>query len=159
MEIIKVDYGDEKQAADLCALLNGYAMDPKGGGEAIDAENLQKLPSKLKDFPTAASFILYDNGKPAALANTFLGFSTFAAQELLNIHDIYVAKEFRGKGYSQKMLQACQDYALSKNCCKITLEVQDKNTPAMNAYRKFGFAGYELDPVDGKAMFWQKKLK
>jgi hypothetical protein len=29
----------------------------------------------------------------------------------------------------------------------------------MNAYKKFGFEGYELDPVDGKAMFWQKKFK
>lgn len=53
---------------------------------------------------------------------------------------------------------AVEEYAREIGCCKLTLEVQDKNEVAMNAYKKFGFEGYVLDPVDGKAMFWQKKF-
>jgi ribosomal protein S18 acetylase RimI-like enzyme len=56
-------------------------------------------------------------------------------------------------------LALVEQYAINRGCCKLTLEVQDKNIAAMNAYKKFGFEGYELDPVDGKAMFWQKKFK
>ena len=40
----------------------------------------------------------------------------------------------------------------------MTLEVLEGNEIAQHAYRSFGFAGYELDPRMGKAMFWQKKL-
>jgi len=29
---------------------------------------------------------------------------------------------------------------------------------AQNAYEKFGFGGYELDPEMGGTMFWQKSL-
>ena len=47
---------------------------------------------------------------------------------------------------------------IKKNCCKITLEVLEGNTIAKNAYKKFGFMGYELDPKMGKAMLWEKSL-
>jgi ribosomal protein S18 acetylase RimI-like enzyme len=51
-----------------------------------------------------------------------------------------------------------ESMAVKKNCCKITLEVLEGNTPAKNSYSKFGFKDYELDPTFGKAMFWEKKL-
>jgi GNAT superfamily N-acetyltransferase len=187
--VVKVDYTNEQQSADLCSLLNGYAMDPKGGGAPLNPSTLAALPSQLHSFGNATSFILYvkssDDGalQPAALANCILGFSTFNAKPLLNIHDFYVDRNFRGMGFSQKLLQhgtcaknmlstfltqllllskshftTVEDYAREIGCCKLTLEVQDKNEAAMSAYRKFGFEGYALDPVDGKAMFWQKKF-
>jgi hypothetical protein len=40
----------------------------------------------------------------------------------------------------------------------VTLEVLEGNQIAKNAYIKFGFAGYELDPKMGKALFWEKPL-
>ena len=40
----------------------------------------------------------------------------------------------------------------------LTLEVLEGNKVAQAAYRASGFAGYELDPEVGRAMFWQKKL-
>jgi GNAT superfamily N-acetyltransferase len=110
-EIVKVDYTNEQQSTDLCSLLNGYAMDPKGGGEPIDPSTLAGLPSQLRRFGNATSFIIYvkssDDGTqlPAALANCILGFSTFNARPLLNIHDMYVDQNFRGRGFSQKLLQ------------------------------------------------------
>jgi hypothetical protein len=33
-----------------------------------------------------------------------------------------------------------------------------RDAVAQTAYKASGFAGYELDPKMGKAMFWQKKL-
>ncbi|MDU0356030.1 GNAT family N-acetyltransferase [Paraglaciecola aquimarina] len=56
------------------------------------------------------------------------------------------------------MLQKVEQIARQKDCCKITLEVLEGNEVAKNAYLKHGFAGYELDPEQGKAMFWQKVL-
>jgi len=57
------------------------------------------------------------------------------------------------------MLKKVEDIAKEKGCCKLTLEVLDGNKAAQNAYTKFGFGGYELDPVMGKALFWQKSIE
>jgi len=69
-----------------------------------------------------------------------------------------VLKEFRGLGLSQKMLALVEKEAIARDCCRITLEVLDKNEIAKKSYTKFGFVGYELDPQFGKALFWEKEL-
>jgi ribosomal protein S18 acetylase RimI-like enzyme len=56
-------------------------------------------------------------------------------------------------------LQAAEEEALRRCCCKLTLEVLSNNQVAQTAYRKAGFAGYQLDPKAGQALFWQKKLR
>ena len=109
-EIVKVDYTDTQQSTDLCNLLNSYAMDPKGGGDPINSTTLLSLPSQLRNFGHATSFIVYidtDYGRqqPAALANCILSFSTFAAMPILNIHDVFVHADFRGRGLSQALLK------------------------------------------------------
>lgn len=40
----------------------------------------------------------------------------------------------------------------------MTLEVLEGNQTAQAAYKKLGYAGYEIDPRLGKALFWQKQL-
>ena len=56
------------------------------------------------------------------------------------------------------MLAKVEEIAKEKGCCKITLEVLNKNEPAKSSYKKFGFSAYELDESAGSAMFWQKEL-
>ena len=96
--------------------------------------------------------------EPAGLINCFEAFSTFQCKTIVNVHDIVVVEEFRGQGISHLLLLEVESMAVKKNCCKITLEVLEGNTPAKNSYSKFGFKDYELDPTFGKAMFWEKKL-
>ena len=74
------------------------------------------------------------------------------------MHDIVVVEEFRGQGISHLLLLEVENMAVEKNCCKITLEVLERNTPAKNSYIKFGFRDYEIDPAFGKALFWEKEL-
>jgi ribosomal protein S18 acetylase RimI-like enzyme len=88
----------------------------------------------------------------------FLGFSTFAARRLLNIHDIAVEPEERGAGVGQKLLARIEQRARDLGCCKLTLEVQENNTRAMRLYTRFGFEAFELASEAGRALFWQKKL-
>ena len=109
-----------------------------------------------RDF--ANSLICYADNQPAGLINFLEGFSSFACKPLINIHDVIVLKEFRGLGISQLMLNKVEAIARQKNCCKLTLEVLQGNEPAQKSYLKHGFAGYQLDPKMGQAMFWQKPL-
>lgn len=158
INIVVVDYTNAEQGKDLVELLNSYALDPMGGGEALESQVKNNLVAELAKCSHAFSVMAYVNDKPAGLINCFFGFSTFICKPLVNIHDVVVSSEFRGLGLSQKMLEKVEQYAKSKGSCKLTLEVLQGNEIAKASYRKFGFAGYELDPEMGNAMFWQKKI-
>lgn len=152
------DYNDEQQAKDIITLLNGYAQDPMGGGTGLAEEVKTNLVANLARLPHAFSVTCYVDGKPAGLVNCFEAFSTFKCKPLINIHDVVVLPDFRGLGLSQKMLAKVEAIAREKGCCKLTLELLEGNQTAKNAYIKFGFEGYELDPAMGKALFWNKVL-
>lgn len=157
-DVVLVDYHNPQQASDLVELLNHYALDPMGGGAALPDAIKQNLASELAKRPFAFSLICYVDGEPAGMTNCFEGFSTFKCKPLINIHDLAVHPDYRGGGVSQAILEAVEKIATEKGCCKITLEVLAGNDIAKNAYIKFGFEGYELNPQMGSALFWQKNL-
>jgi GNAT superfamily N-acetyltransferase len=158
INILRVDYGNPQHGSDLVLLLDSYARDPMGGGEPLNQFVKDNLVAELSKRDFGLSLIAYVNNQAAGLLNAFEGFSTFACKPLFNVHDIIVLEKYRGSQLSQLLLQELENIALSKGCCKITLEVLEGNSTAQRAYQKSGFAGYELDPQMGKAMFWQKKL-
>ena len=158
VEVIQADYGDARHASEIAMLLNAYASDPMGGGQPLTREVLNGLAGELARLPHAFSVIAYVEARPAGLANCFEMFSTFRCQPLINIHDMVVLPEYRGRGISRKMLEKVEEIAVRKGCCKLTLEVLSGNAAAMAAYEKFGFDSYELDPAHGQALFWQKWL-
>lgn len=157
-EVVHVDYTDRQQTEDLLLLLNDYASDPMGGGQPLDPAVGPRMIAGVRDFPTAFSLLIYVNQGPAALANCFFGFSTFAGRKLINIHDLMVRREYRGRGLSQVLLREIEKVARQNDCCKLTLEVLSGNEVALESYRKFGFGSYQLDPDAGQAVFWEKKL-
>lgn len=55
---------------------------------------------------------------------------------------MYVRPEYRGKGINRKIIDALKSWSLSKNINELRLEVYYDNLPAINAYKKIGFANY-----------------
>ena len=158
MEIIRADLAQPEHAQALVQLMNEYALDPMGGGQALPDHVKAGLAAELHKRKSVHVILALDHGQPAGLAVCMEGFSTFACKPLLNIHDMVVSQPYRGRGLSLRLLQKAEDVARELGCCKVTLEVLEGNRVAQAAYRRAGFAGYELDPAMGKAMFWQKKL-
>ena len=154
-----VDYNNTDDAQLLVSLLNNYALDPMGGGEPLSDFSKDNLAKQLAQLTNAFSVFCFVEGKPAGLINCFVGFSTFKCKPVVNIHDVVVLSEFRGKGLSLKMMELVEATSSEKGACKMTLEVLEGNIVAQKAYQKFGFSGYELDPAMGKAMFWEKPIK
>jgi GNAT superfamily N-acetyltransferase len=157
-QILNADLSNPRHASAIVELLNDYAMDAMGGGQQL-AEfvkaNLIAALGKRSDVHVVLAFV---GEQPAGLAICIEGFSTFACQPLLNIHDLAVAKAFRGQGISKLLMQQVEQVAIGLGCCKVTLEVLEGNLPALALYKASGFAGYELNPAMGKAMLLQKKL-
>ena len=158
IDVFTLNYQDLQQAEDMLSLLENYALDPMGGATALHPSVRDNLATELAKLPHAFSVICYVDDKPAGLINCFEAFSTFKCKPLINIHDVVVSAKYRGLGISQKMLQHVENIAIQKGCCKVTLEVLEGNHIAKNAYVKFGFVGYELNPHIGKALFWEKPL-
>lgn len=153
-----VDYANQRHADALVTLLDIYASGKSGGGHPLSASVRTALPEALAGVPGAFSLLAFDNEVPVGLANCFMGFSTFACQPLVNIHDLMVISEYRGKGVSQMLLDGVESIARERGCCRMTLEVLQGNHAAIKAYQKYGFMGYELDPAMGKAMFMEKSF-
>lgn len=157
-EIVIADLSSPAHAAAIIHLLNEYARDDMGGGTELTEFVKSNLVAELRMRPAAHVVLALIDGAPAGMAICFEGFSTFACKPLLNIHDVIVDAKYRGRGLSKQLLAKAEEIATRLDCCKLTLEVLEGNTVAQAAYKASGFAGYELDPKMGKAMFWQKKL-
>lgn len=158
IEIDHVDYHDSRHAGALIHLLDAYARDPMGGAHPLSDFAKHHLVQQLAQRPTAFSVLAFADGEPAGLINCFEGFSTFACQPLVNIHDVVVLPQYRGRRIAQLMLERVEQIALARGCCKLTLEVLEENVAAQKLYRKFGFADYQLAAASGNAMFLQKRF-
>ena len=156
--VVQADYTNPVHAQAVRDVLNHYAKDPMGGGQALSEEVLEQLPTELAKRAHAFSVLAFVNGEAAGLVNCFEGFSTFAGKPLVNVHDVSVVDRFRGLGLSQKMLLKVEDIARERGCCKISLEVWAGNDVAQGSYRNFGFSDGKLDPAYGRVLFWNKYL-
>lgn len=154
------DRGLSRSTADggFADAIGSVCTRPNGGGEPLTAECRTRLPQTLQQCASAVSLIAYLDEQPAGLLNAFQTVSTFAARPLINVHDLAVASAFRGQGIATALLHQIEQIARERDCCKLTLEVLSGNHTARHAYHRCGFAGYELDPLQGHALFWQKKL-
>ncbi|MDP4624007.1 MAG: GNAT family N-acetyltransferase [Akkermansiaceae bacterium] len=156
--LIKADPSQPDHASAIVHLLDIYASSPTGGGEGLPDFTKVNLCHELSKKPGTHVILAYADEQPAGLIISFEGFSTFQCKPILNIHDVIVHPDHRGKGLAKQLLEKCEEVAREIGCCKLTLEVLEGNDIAKRAYTSFGFTGYELDPAMGRAMFWEKKL-
>jgi ribosomal protein S18 acetylase RimI-like enzyme len=153
ISIHQADRSDQRQMQAVVELLDHYARDPMGIGRPLDSGIRQRL---LGDLPTRADCVIHlawCADQAVGLAVCFEGYSTFAARPLMNVHDLVVRQSFRGQGIGRKLLQAVQDQAKARGCCKVTLEVRQDNPSAMQLYQELGFGSDQAEYV-----FWSKSL-
>lgn len=152
------DLANPAHAHAVIWLLNEYAQDDMGGGSELAPFVKRNLIDALRKRPGIHVVLAFVDERPAGLILCIEGFSTFACKPLLNIHDVVVIPQYRGRGLSKRLLATVETLAKELGCCKLTLEVLEGNTVAQAAYRAFGFSGYALSPEVGTALFWQKTL-
>ena len=146
VDILEADLNLPAHQQDVLALTAAYALDPMGNGGPLPAEALERLIPGLRNHPTTLIFLAYKNQQAVGLATCFRGFSTFAAQPLINISDLAVLPKHRGQGIGRHMLAAVEKKARELGCCKVTLEVQENNAKARRTYEQAGFTQARLRP-------------
>ncbi len=161
LRIRRLDYANPDHARALVSLLEVYALDPMGGGAPLSAFAKTHLVNELAARSQAFSVLAFSgpsHATPVGLVNCFEGFSTFACQPLVNVHDVVVLPDYRGQGIAERMLETVAQMARERGACKLTLEVLAGNAGAIQLYQRIGFANYQLDPAAGQAQFLQKWL-
>lgn len=143
--IREVDFAQPGDAAGVVAVLDSYAADPTGDGRPLAPDVRERLIPLLRDHPTALALLASADGEPVGLAICFFGLSTFRARPLLNIHDLAIIPEYRGRGVGRALLAEVEKRAVRRGCCKLTLEVQEDNAPARALYQSFGFGDFRAD--------------
>jgi ribosomal protein S18 acetylase RimI-like enzyme len=165
LHVCQADYRNPVHADALVHLLDAYAQDPAGGGEALSAFAKANLVKELAARPQAFSVLAFsgddgdEGGQPIGLVNCIEGFSTFACRPLVNVHDVAVLASHRGQRVGEQMLALVEEISRKRGACKLTLEVLQGNASAVRLYERVGFAGYQLDPAMGQAQFFQKWLR
>jgi ribosomal protein S18 acetylase RimI-like enzyme len=143
VEIRTADLGDEKDGAALVAIIDSYARGPGGQNAPLPTEARRRLVSGLRDHPAAFALLALCEGEPVGVAVCVWGFSTFAGRPLLNIHDLAVLPERRGRGIGRRLLAEVDRRARERGACKVTLEVHDTNAGAKRLYASHGFGPWE----------------
>ena len=139
LHIRPADLADERDARSVIALLNSYALEPVGLSKPLPRDVQERLIPALRELPRALVLLAFADDEAIGIAVCFFGFSTFRARPLLNIHDLAVLPQHRGKGAGRALLQAAEDHARREGCCRVTLEVLESNAGARALYRRFGF--------------------
>ena len=135
----EIDFSDPTDAASYLQMLDIYARDPMGAGAPLTETVSQRLTKDLAANPVAHGLLAEHAGLAVGFATCFVGYSTFRAQPLLNIHDIAVIPKARGRGIGTALLEEITALGRRLGCCKITLEVREDNLTARQRYTADGF--------------------
>lgn len=153
LRVVDADLEDPAHGEALVEIIDSYAEGPGGQGRPLSAFARENLVEGLVEHPSATVLLALADERPVGTAVCFWSFSTFAGRPIVNIHDLAVLPEHRGRGTGRALLSEVERRARARGCARITLEVHDRNEGAKRLYRSFGFG-----PWDPPTLFVTKPL-
>src|SRR5215470_19043690 len=156
--IVEADLGDPQHQDAIVQLIDTYARDPMGGGKALPEAVRAALIPGLQRHPTTVVFLAWHSATPVGIAVCFVGFSTFLARPLLNIHDLAILPAYRRQGVGRLLLERVAAKGHELGCCKLTLEVRADNSSAQRLYEAVGFDNAAAYGGAMRVWFLEKRL-
>jgi ribosomal protein S18 acetylase RimI-like enzyme len=156
LTIVDADLSRAEHQDALVTMLDAFMLDQDG--EPLSEQARREMIPGLRAHPACYISLAYRDGAPVGFSICFLGFSTFNARPLINIHDIFVDSSVRGMGIGAMLLKRIEAKAHELNCCRITLEVREDNRVARGLYRKVGFDRVVVGAKRVPMEFWHKLL-
>ncbi len=147
------DLLDPEDSQALVEIIDCYAREPGGQGAPLSAYARAALAPGLHAHPAAFALLAWQSGVAVGAAVCVWGFSTFTGCPSLNVHDLAVLPEQRGRGVGRLLLEEIERRARARGSSKLTLEVHATNEGAIRLYQRFGFG-----PWDAPTLFVTKPL-
>lgn len=158
LRIVQANLDNPHHQGAVIEMTRSYARDPMGNARDLPDDIQNRLIQGLRAHPATLIFLAFDRHQPIGIATCFMGFSTFAARALINIHDLHVVKAYQRRGVGRRLLDAVEKQARALDCCKLTLEVKEHNHPALALYHRYGFIGGPYEAEAGRVFFCEKRL-
>jgi GNAT superfamily N-acetyltransferase len=87
----------------------------------------------------AAEVVIADfDGKPAGFALFVHNFSTFLGRPGIQLEDLFVIPDFRGRGIGRILLSFLAGLAVERGCGRLEWSVLDWNQPAIRFFERLG---------------------
>jgi GNAT superfamily N-acetyltransferase len=153
-QITICNYSSQEHLQAITTLIDAYMKDEMGGGKPLSKLEQLRLVDGLNEHPKSIVLLAQTGSVFTGLLTAFENFSTFTAKPMVNIHDIIVLKEYRGKGVGRQLMNAVIVEAENRRCSRITLEVRKDNAIAQSLYKSMGF-----DETDPRMLYWRRNLK
>ncbi|MBS1794646.1 MAG: GNAT family N-acetyltransferase [Acidobacteria bacterium] len=90
------------------------------------------------DGRVAEALLAFDGERAVAYAIFFPYFATFRGQRGFFLEDIFITKDYRGRGLGETILRRIAKLAQSRGFERIDFQVLGWNTPAIDFYEKLG---------------------
>lgn len=158
IDYVRADLDDPAHRIAVREMVAAYARDAQGAGGELPEQVLDRLLPGLRAHPTSVVFLALDDDRPIGVAICFVGFSTFAARSLINVHDLAVLPGARRRGIGRGLLQTVERHARVLDCVKITLEVREENRAALALYASCGFADADIGTGAMRTLFLERRL-
>ena len=132
-----------------------------GGGAPLPEDVYARLGPDLRERAArgaAAVLLARQDGEAVGVAVCFVGYSTFRARPLLNLHDLAVLPGARGAGVGLALLDGVAAKARELGCCKVTLEVREHNATARRLYARAGFADAGSGGSPARTLFLERDV-
>ena len=104
--------------------------------EVIATEEL--LEEWMFDKEKAEALIAREGDTPVGFALYFHNFSTFLGRAGIYLEDLFVLKEYRGRGYGKALLCRLAQITVERGCGRLEWSCLDWNQPSIDFYRSLG---------------------
>lgn len=124
---------DMGQVLDLIKALAVFEKEP----DAVEVSIAYLQEKGFGKHPSFKCFVAEVDGSIEGIALVYMRFSTWKG-EVLHLEDLIVNQNMRGRGLGEALLNEVVKYGSSLGVKRISWEVLDWNTPAIEFYEKKG---------------------
>ena len=141
-----IRFAGESDVPTILFFIRELAVYEKLENEVVATEEI--LHEWIFEKKKAEVLLAEEDGKPVGFALFFHNFSTFLGRAGIYLEDLFVMKEYRGRGYGKALLKRLASLAVERGCGRLEWSCLDWNQPSIDFYRSVGAV-----PMDGWTVY------
>ena len=136
MEQFTITQATRQDVSTILGFIRQLAAYEHMENEVVATEEL--LEEWLFDREKAEVLIAREGDLPVGFALYFHNFSTFLGRAGIYLEDLFVLKEYRGRGYGKALLRRLAQITVERGCGRLEWCCLDWNQPSIDFYRSLG---------------------